>query len=411
MENKMNAKKLLVSFVMLVSALLLVSMVSASGNLANDGVVLEVNGINVNDNPAIVVGETVLVRVEFTSQVNAPDVTVTVELSGDRKTVEAETSLFDVEFGQRYVRTLAIEVPFDLKDSLSGFADLELRISGSGYRSETSVPLRIQRKSYSLDVLSVVVPQTVKAGELFPVDIVLKNVGYNDLDDLFVTAELSALDVKRTSFFGDLVALECDRTFEAEDNYGVDLNRKCNEDDEDTLSGRLFLQIPYDAVKGVYALEIKTGNGDTVSSQTVQVVVENQFSNGNFIVSGNQLLIVNPTNQMVVYRLVPQSTGVVSVSTSENLVSVPAGSSRTVAIDAIANAPGTYDYVVNVFSVDGNLVETVSFSKVFDGREVTSPIVVLTIILAIIFIVLLVVLIVLLGKKPQKSEEFGESYY
>ncbi|MBU2615474.1 MAG: hypothetical protein KKC19_00015, partial [Nanoarchaeota archaeon] len=83
MENKMNAKKLLVSFVMLVSALLLVSTVSAAGNLADGNVVLEVNGINVLDNPAIVVGETVLVRVEFTSEVNAPDVTVTVELSGD----------------------------------------------------------------------------------------------------------------------------------------------------------------------------------------------------------------------------------------------------------------------------------------------------------------------------------------
>ena len=43
--------------------------------------------------------------------------------------------------------------------------------------------------------------------------------------------------------------------------------------------------------------------------------------------------------------------------------------------------------------------------------SIASPIVVLTIILAIIFIVLLVILIVLLGKKPEKQEEFGESYY
>jgi len=66
---------------------------------------------------------------------------------------------------------------------------------------------------------------------------------------------------------------------------------------------------------------------------------------------------------------------------------------------------------VNVFSADGTLVDTVSFSKTFEGRDVTSSIVVLTIVLAIIFIVLLVVLVVLLGKKPKKAEEFGESYY
>ncbi|MDP3987410.1 MAG: hypothetical protein Q8P81_04265 [Nanoarchaeota archaeon] len=409
MENKMNAKKLLVSFVVLVSALFLVSTVSAA-QLADD-VVVEVNGMNVVGNPAIVVGETISVRVEFSSLVNIPDVTVTAEVAGDRKTVEAETSLFDVESGQRYVRTLAIEVPFDLRKSISGSVDLSVRISGSGYRSELSVPLRVQRESYNVDVLSVVVPQTIKAGELFPVDVVLKNLGYNDLDDLFVTARISALDVQRTSFFGDLVALECDKTFESKDNYGVDVTRKCNENDDDTLSGRLFLQVPYGAEKGVYALEVKAGNDDTVSSQTFQLSLENQFSGGNFIVSGNQLMIVNPTNQVAVYRLVPQSTGAVSVSLSESLVSVPAGSSRAVTVDATSSVSGTQEYAVNVFSVDGSLVDTVEFSKVFDGRDVTSPIVVLTVILAIIFIVLLVVLIVLLGKKPQKSEEFGESYY
>ena len=127
--------------------------------------------------------------------------------------------------------------------------------------------------------------------------------------------------------------------------------------------------------------------------------------------SGNQLLIVNPTNQLIVYRLVPQSTSVVSVSLSESLVAVAAGSSRTVTVDTTSDVLGTQTYAVNVFSADGTLVDTVSFSKTFEGRDVTSSIVVLTIVLAIIFIVLLVVLIVLLGKKSKKTEEFSESYY
>lgn len=404
----MNTKKLLVSFVMLVSVLFLVATVSAQ--LAGS-VVVKVNDVNVDTNPAVVAGNTLPVRVEFDSLENTKDVTVYVEIEGDRKNVEAETAFFDVEEGRTYVKTLALEIPYDLKSKLSGFYGLTVKISGVDFETEQSYDLRVQRESYNVDVVSVVVPQTIKAGELFPVDVVLKNVGYNDLEDLFVSAKISDLGVSRTSFFGDIVAIECDKDLDSTSNYGVDVSRKCNEDEEDTLSGRLFLQLPQDAKEGMYALEVKVGNEDVVSSKTIQVPVENQFSDGNFIVSGNQLLIVNPSNQLAVYRLIPQSTGDVTVSVSENIVSVPAGSSRTVAVDTTSRASGVQEYAVNVFSSDGKLVDTVILSKDFSGNVVTSPIVVLTIVLAIIFIVLLVVLVVLIGKKPQKTEEFGESYY
>ena len=412
MKN-METKKLLVSFVMLVSVLFLAATVSAV--LPSVGIInsIEVDGIDVLlDDPVIIAGETVLVKVEFTSDVNASDITVEVEIEGDKKDVQAETSLFDVEQGHRYAKTLRLDVPFDLKDELSGFVELNIEISGSGYKTSYSYDtLRVQREPYNLDVLSVGVPQTISAGESFPVNFVLRNIGYNDLDDLFVTARISALDIEKSVFFGDLVALECDEGAESVDNYGVEIDRRCFEDKTDTASGRIFLQLPFDAQPGIYALELKVDGEDMVSSETVQVVIENPFPEGHFIVSGDQLLIVNPTNQLVVYRLVPQSTTVVSVSLSESIVAVPAGSSRTVIIDATSDALGTQTYAVNVFSADGTLIDTVSLSKTFEGRDITSPIVVLTIVLAIIFIVLLVVLIVLLGKKPKKAEEFGESYY
>ncbi len=407
----METKKLLVSFIMLVSVLFLASFVSAA-DVVLGAVDVEVNGIDVLDNSALITGETVTVRIEFESDVNASDVTVEVEIEGDRKDVEAQTALFDVEEGHTYAKTLKLEIPFDLKDELSGFVDLNIEISGDGYKTTDSYTLRVQRESYSLNVLSISVPKEVKSGESFPVDFVLRNIGYNNLDDLFVTARISALDIERSVFFGDLVAVQCDEDVDSPvDNYGVDIDRKCNEDDEDTASGRVFVQLPFDANPGVYALELKIEGEDLVSSETVQVVIDNPFSEGHFIMSGDQLLIVNPTNQLVVYRLVPQSTAVVSVSLSESIVAIPAGSSRTVTVDATSDALGTQTYAVNVFSADGTLVDTVSFSKIFEGRDITSSIVVLTIVLAIIFIVLLIVLIVLLGKKSKKTEEFSESYY
>ena len=406
----METKKLLVSFMMLVSVLFLAATVSAVTNVGAINSV-EVDGINVSDNPAIIAGETVLVKVEFTSDVNVSDITVEVEIEGDRKDVQAETALFDVEDEHTYAKTLRLDIPFDLKDELSGFVDLNIKISGSGYKTIGSYTLRIQRESYNLNVLSVGGPQTISAGESFPVDFVLRNIGYNNLDDLFVTAKISALDIEKSVFFGDLVAIQCDKDANSVENYGIDIDRKCIENKEDTASGRIFLQLPFDANPGVYALELEIESEDLVSSETVQVVIENPFSQGHFIVSGDQLLIVNPTNQLVVYRLVPQSTSIVSVSLSGSVVAVPAGSSKTITVDATSDVLGTQTYAVNVFSADGTLVDTVSFSKNFEGRDITSPIIVLTIVLAIIFIVLLVVLIALLGKKSKKTEEFGESYY
>ncbi len=408
----MNMKKLLVFFVALVSVFLIASTVSATNEIANDSTLtIEVNGIDADDNPSIVVGETIFVRVEFDAVVNAQDITVEIELEGNKKDVDAETSSFDVEAGNRYHKTLALEVPFDLKDSISGYAELNIKISGDGLKDTFEKSLRVQREPYSVKILSVEVPQKVSAGELIPVDIVLKNLGYNDIDDLFVTAKVSALGIERTSFFGDIVSLRCDEEMESEENLGINITRKCFEDERDTITGRIFLQMPYDVEPGIYALEVEVENDDTVSSKAVQLVTKNSFPNGNFIVSDGKLLIVNPTNKIVVYRLVPQSTDDVSVSVSETLVSVTAGSSKTVIIDAESNTAGTYTYSISVFSMDGNLIDTVSFTETVKGREVTSPIVVLTIVLAIIFIVLLVVLIVLLGKKPEKTEEFSESYY
>ena len=204
----MNTKKLLVSFVMLLSVLSIVATISAAQLATLSSV--EVDGLNVNSDPALVVGDTVEVRVEFNSLVNASDVTVEVEIEGDKKDVKAETKSFDVESGREYTRTLRLEVPFDLKDSLSDFATVNVDVSVDGLRIEVSYSLRIQRESFNANIVSVSVPQTVKAGETFPVDVVLKNVGYNDLDDVFVTAKISALGVERTAFFGELVALECD---------------------------------------------------------------------------------------------------------------------------------------------------------------------------------------------------------
>jgi len=290
---------------------------------------------------------------------------------------------------------LVLEVPRGLNDEVSDSLKLDVKISGKDHESELyDIALRVQRESYSIQIKSVSTG-TMKAGQMVPVDVVVKNVGYNDLDDLYIVVKIPALNLQRSAYFGDLVAIE-------------DSN---DDDDTDTVSGRLFLEVPYSAKAGVYALEVTASNGDTTTNAVREVSISNEFSGGNIVVSGDSLLIVNPTNEVLVYRLVPEPSADLSVSLTQNVIAVPAGSSRTVDVTATGSSTGTYNYKINVFSLNGELLYVVNMTKSVDSGS-SSPIVALTVILAIIFVVLLVVLIVLLTRKTDnKTEEFGESYY
>ncbi|MCH8945431.1 MAG: hypothetical protein IIA85_00725 [Nanoarchaeota archaeon] len=376
--------------------------VSAAASLTVGNTIdrVEVNGLDWTENPAIVAGDTISVRVEFTSDVNASDITVEVELETDKEDVEAQTRVFDVEAGNKYVKILKLEVPFDLKDELSDFVTLTVKISGDGFKTTESEELRVQRLAYDTNILSISTKSSIDAGETFSVDVVLKNVGYNDLDDLYVTASIPALDLERTVYFGDLVAVECDDNSNSLDNYGVDIDRKCNEDDEDTVRGRILLEVPYNVQSGVYTLEVEVRNNDVIINRAKQIFIENAVPE-TVLKSGNSLIVINPTNTLKVYSIIPESPATVS----DSVIVVPAGSSRQVTVNS--NSAGSFS--VSVLS--GNeVVGTVQFSSLSEDSS-TTGVVVLTVILAIVFLVLLIVLVVLLTKKPDKEEEFGESYY
>ena len=95
----------------------------------------------------------------------------------------------------------------------------------------------------------------------------------------------------------------------------------------------------------------------------------------------------------------------------EPVIAVPAGNSKAIKYDVSAAKAGTYTFTANIYS-SGNLVKTETFTANVQGTGIAgNATVLLTVVLAIIFVVLLVVLIVLLTRKPEKKEDFGESYY
>lgn len=419
----MNTKKILVSLCTIAVALFLIATVSAAtglygSNLSNstvriaspvdiaDFTVISVDGINILNNPSVVAGETIAVKVSFMALVDAKNVKVRAEIEGDKVSVDAISTPFDVEAGFTYKKTLTVEVPSELKDVLSDDVTLNVKIWNGDYVSEfENLLLRVQRASYNPVVKSITTSQTIRAGETIPVDIVLKNVGYNNLNDLYVTVKISELGVEKTAYFGDLVAIE---------------NDTLDDKDVDTVSGRIFLEVPYTAKAGVYTLDVKVANDDVTDSVAKQIVVKNDLPENVLVTSTSKtvavgenaeytLLLINPTNSLIVYRVIAESSGEVSSSVDSAVVAVPAGESKTVIVTANAKLEGDYKFDVNIFSGE-NAVGQVTLDLKAEGKAV-NPIVVLTVVLAIIFLVLLVVLIVLIGKKPQKSEEFGESYY
>ena len=399
--NMMDTKKILVSFLTIMTVLLLVTGVSAVTSELVTINSVKVNGISdsLNEDISVIAGERISVEVEFESLENTSDVRIEVELQGTKVDSEAEVFVGDVETGKKYIRTLTLRVPYELKDEVSDDLSLDIKVWNGDFKTEyAEIVLRVQRPSYNVAVMSIGTSQTIDAGETFPVDIVLKNIGYNKLDDLYVTVKIPALGLEKTDFFGDLIAVECDDDLSNEENYGVDITRKCDEDDKDTVRGRIFLEMPYNAESGIYSLEVEVSNEDLTLSEVKQIAVKNELP-GSVIKSGNELILVNPTNKLKVYRVLPESPATVS----ENVVVVPAGSSRTVTV----SSDSTESFVVDVFSGE-NLVGTVEFSGM--KSESSNAVIVLTVILAIIFMVLLVALIVLVTKKPEK-EEFGESYY
>lgn len=422
---QMKTKTLLVSLMAIATVLAIVASVSAASFNVQD---VKVDGESVTGSSVINVneGDTISVKVIFSSDVNAEDVEVSAEIDAD-KDVEESTVPFNVDADSRVSKTLHLVVPKIDKDELSEDLDLTVKIEGENAEDgsdpadwENTLTLRVKRADYSIAIKSINVPQTAKAGTMLPVDVVLKDVGYNNLDDLYVTASIPALGAENTAYFGDLVAIECDNDEDTIDVASGSIERACNEDDQDSYSGRIYVQVPSDAAEGTYAVEVEASNEDASSTASKQVVIENEFADviatatGKTVAAGEEaefsLLIVNPTNDLMVYRIVPEASGDLSVSASETVVAVPAGSSNTVKVMASSDAEGTYNFNVNVFSGE-ELVKTVTLGATVEGKSVANPVTVLTVILAIVFIVLLIVLFVLVGKKPEKSEEFGESYY
>ncbi|MEK6825365.1 MAG: hypothetical protein AABY00_01110 [Nanoarchaeota archaeon] len=405
----MKSKQILVSLVAVFALLIIFSSnVSAFARIASvevgDAEAVRFGQINV----AASAGESLPVLVRFTADKNASDVRVQAELNSRGKDYQAETERFDVIAGGVYTKRLNVVMPknIDPSERLS----LEVKISNAAFGTSDRkvIPINAQRESYLLEILDAEMDTKASAGTVLPITIVLKNRGSHLAEDTFVTARIPTLGVQERAYFGDLSAVD-----------------KADPDKEDAAERILFVRIPENAKAGIYTVEIEATNDDSTSAVSKKIAISDTGAQSVVVSSSNSknfavgekttysMTILNSGNKAKIYTLATESLSEdFKLTLNEPVIVVPAGNSKVLDIDATASNTGSYGFTVSVTS-DGALVKKETFTAKVEGKKGVegNTTVVLTVILAIVFVVLLVVLIVLLTRKPEKTKEFGESYY
>ncbi len=403
-------------------AVLGVFNVAASDVVSID--LLQVNGLDVKvgnytaDNIAVEAGDIVPVRIEFTSNTDAEEVEVFAYIRGDRSKGTGISKFADLIDGKKYVAKLSLQIPERLEDNDATEEErvlvVEIETNEGNVREEYT--LNVQRKSDNVRILFVDAERKVEAGSTLPVDLVIKNLGRSELEDLVVKVALPQLGIEKRAYFGDLTPI---------DGNDKDEDNPYSDKDEDAREKRVYLRIPVNVESGIYDLVVEAYGEETEDRAVMQVeIVGSEESTkvllpvvSKELITGEkttyEMVLVNPTNKIGVYEIVPETAEGIIVNVNKPVVTVPAGSSQVVGIDVEAGSrDGTYSFAVNVNSEDKLVKRVVMNAVVKKGTVVgTNGTTILTIILGIIFVVLLVVLIVLLTRKPEKAEELEESYY
>ncbi len=395
----MKRNLLLVPFIAVIT-LMIVGF--ASANLATN-IDTEFNGVTLGSGITMAgdVDSVVPVRIIFDADDDMDDVKVKVYMEGHREDVSVSTDRFDIEDGVTYTKLLKLKLPSDA-DDLSEEYTLYVEIVSKNDRTEEEYTISMQRESYTFEVLSVDYSSKVSAGDVFPVSVVVKNNGYNRMDDNYVVVSIPALGISTRGYMGDLIPTEDYEDYD---------------DEEDSAYKMVYLKIPENANANVYEMRIEVYNDDSETSITrlisvddsasmVLAAVKNKDLNAGETVTYD-LIIVNSADDVTVFNLNAVSGDVLDVSVP-SVITVGPDSSETISVTVHADdkaAIGTY-----TFSVDVNGKQIVLGANVV-GTNVSTSVVALTVILVIIFGVLLAVLVVLLTRKEKPTEEVETSYY
>jgi uncharacterized membrane protein len=403
------------TFLFPIVALLAVFLVGAvfAADVVDGEAVVQLDGISINHvhngtlELATFSGETIPIKVLFTASTEAEDVRVKVEISSGNEEYSNSYFIGNVINDSKVYRTgvMSLKIPSRLED-LSEDTWVRVSITADGLETYfREYKVGIQRNSYELRILSLDYDLDASAGSTIPVMVVIKNTGFQNNDDVYLTVAVPELGISSRAYLEDLVAVE-------------DCSDGC--DRRDSVSKILNLRIPSDAEEGIYDLTVTVYNADTRTVEKGVLKVSAPSASSNLVATSKEqdlkagetkdydLVIVNSEDSIKVYTISVVSSSSLEVSVP-SVVTVAPQSAYTVPITVKAkNDAETGSYTFNVV-VDGK--QTSFVANVVKSNVSSIGIVVLTIFLAIVFVALLVLLIVLLFKREKKVEEVETSYY
>ncbi|MEM4152821.1 MAG: hypothetical protein QXK80_01745 [Candidatus Pacearchaeota archaeon] len=367
-------------------------------------------------------GSVLEVKTSFTASTDLEKVKVRAWLTGYYEDIEAKTREFDVFGGNTYIKILNLEIPKDLdaRDKYTLYVQIEHKQQLSGI-DEAKVDTEVQRIANILDILSTELYDShgnygnqFNAGDTIYIDVVVKNRGNYEAEDVYVRASINELGIQRTVYLGDLAAYDSD-------------------DEEDSKEANIILQLPYNIGAGTYTLEIYAYN-DEVNDREIKNIIVSGYKEEQQQQPGKVEIVTQiSTNEVeqgkgAVYTILVANFG----TTTQNFIVETTGTegwaTTTITPSAFTLAPGQ-SKLVNVYlavgekAVEGEHVFSVRISYGNEAKQQslvanvikskTTEIDWKTILMIIgiaLAVAIIILLIVLLTTKREKTETV-ESYY
>ena len=404
------------------------------------------------DNIALTRGDRVPVKVQFTvgDTEELGNVRVRVAIFGYRYDITDTSERFHAYPGKTYVKTLYLDLPEDM-DTDNDHKDYSLYV---GITDSTTlsgiigadIPVDVQRESFKLDALNVEVGringcclpvaltgepgicgecyESVSAGEKIAIDVVVKNMGQDEQEDVWVEASIPGLCTSRKVYVGDIYSHD---GWDYEDYPDIGYS--------DVAEATIYLSLPADMKAGAYDLVIRAWSDDSEVESTEKITVteaESEAEGASEVYASNTRADVNK-GETVAYRLTIVNVGekaktyTVGVSGAESWSDVEVTPSVirldgdasaevivyvTVDEDAVA---GDHVFTVAVYS-DGETVSEYNLISSVEGKEakqvdVKVALLIAAIILAVVIVVLLIILIARMASKGSEEVPEETAYY
>ncbi|MBT7281396.1 hypothetical protein HN840_03655 [archaeon] len=250
-------KKILSILIMALCLLTVPTLAEESTNYAFQNIYVDGVGYTVDSSIYVERGDEITVRVYIEGLDETKDVQIKTWLGGyEYDTVQETSSMFDVEAGVIYGKTLNLALPSDLNADQEYTLYVEVFDETDSITATTTILVSNER--HLLSVQDVLI-NDAEAGDYASATVRLENMGDHKEEDIKVTLTIAELDIEVSEYLNELTNNEID-----------------NEDEESSGEVSLTYQIPDCADDGDYeaVVTVSYNEGYDTLEETVSFNVD-----------------------------------------------------------------------------------------------------------------------------------------